>query len=105
MQTLDKTGACRHALTRGENANGVLPRRRLAALIACALVLSSCAALDSSPRPLGPFSGRPDAEAGASFKSAAILDHDINRLGSVYDHSRIHFFMPAWFALRTFYPF
>jgi general secretion pathway protein D len=49
----------------------VLPRRRLAALIACALVLSSCAALDSSPRPLGPFSGRPDAEAGASFKSAA----------------------------------
>ncbi|MDF1766956.1 MAG: secretin N-terminal domain-containing protein [Gammaproteobacteria bacterium] len=71
MQTLDKTGACRHALTRGDNANGVLPRRRLAALIACALVLSSCAALDSSPRPLGPFSGRPDAEAGASFKSAA----------------------------------
>lgn len=71
MQTLDKTGACRHALTRGENANGVLPRRRLAALIACALVLSSCASLDSSPRPLGPFSGRPDAEAGASFKSAA----------------------------------
>jgi general secretion pathway protein D len=71
VQTLDKTGACRHALTRGENANGVLPRRRLAALIACALVLSSCASLDSSPRPLGPFSGRPDAEAGASFKSAA----------------------------------
>lgn len=71
MQTLDKTGSCRHALTRGDNANGVLPRRRLAALIACALVLSSCAALDSSPRPLGPFSGRPDAEAGASFKSAA----------------------------------
>ncbi len=71
MQTLDKTGASREALTRSENANGVLPRRRLAALIACALVLSSCAVLDSSPRPLGPFSGRPDAEAGASFKSAA----------------------------------
>lgn len=44
---------------------------RLPASVAVVALLSSCAALDSGSRPLGPFSGRADAEGKPTYRSAA----------------------------------